>query len=44
MNEMLFDVYSKAIYAANRADINGDGTYNAVDFSLAKRMYLESVG
>ena len=40
MLEMLFGVYSKAIYAADRADINGDGVYNAVDFSLAKRMYL----
>ncbi|MBR4201123.1 MAG: RICIN domain-containing protein [Oscillospiraceae bacterium] len=40
MHEMLFGVYSKAIYAAGRADMNGDGVYNAVDFSIAKGILL----
>ena len=40
MREMLFGIYSKAIYAADRADVDGDGIYNAVDFCLAKRLIL----
>ena len=42
MQEMLCGVYSMAIYAADRADINGDGVYNAVDFSMAKGIYLKA--
>ena len=42
MHEMLFDIYSKAIYAANRADMNRDGVYNAIDFSMAKQIVLST--
>lgn len=42
MHEMLFGIYSKAIYAPDRADFNGDGVNNAADFTIAKRILLEA--